>query len=279
MKVPIQTSRKRIGALNVVSHWQTRSFTAATSKPAPMAPPPVPQKQKNTKRKTKPANSSSRKKRKVGENQPDEESDEAVSSQDEFEDDGDFQMMEGSDDADYESTESTGNKRRAVKTVQFTLVAEEEEEKPKPVLQLKYKGFSIYGQCLCIVVEPWPPIRVSSRATSILRATPAPAPRESSIAPLEFVSALEARARSKTPLFLPDIDEYERGTTPFTSRQSLPPITTDVDDDNDDDDNGGMMQFSQVLNRAGDNRAGAIDEDEDMEGAVLFGDADEYKEL
>ena len=205
-----------------------------------------------------------------------------ISSEDDVDSDGDFVMEKGSDDADYEPNEPSSSKRK-VKTIQFTLVTDEEEEKPKPVLRLGYKGFSIYGQCLCIVVEPWPPIRAPSRAPSVLRATPALA-RSSSIAPPEFVSAVEARARSKTPLFLPDIDEYDGGTTPYTfSRQSLPPgnasLGENEEEDDDDDDNGGMMQFSQVLNNTGEYRAGAIDEDEDMEGAVLFGDADEYKEL
>ncbi|KAK1230101.1 hypothetical protein PQX77_006816 [Marasmius sp. AFHP31] len=255
---------------------KTRSFSTVNHKSSSMPPPPVPQGHTKSKRKA----SNSRKKRKVQLKQPDNDPDEVLSSEDDVDGDGDFVMEEGPDDAEYEPTEPSGSKRK-VRTVQFTLVADEEEEKPKPVLRLQYKGFSIYGQCLCIVVEPWPPIRAPSRAPSILRATPAPTARSSSIAPPEFVSAVEARARSKTPLFLPDIDEDDRGSTPFTfSRQSLPPGNVGPNEDNDDeDDDGGMMQFSQVLNSAGDYRAGAIDEDEDMEGAVLFGDADEYKEL
>ncbi|KAG7096841.1 hypothetical protein E1B28_004250 [Marasmius oreades] len=254
---------------------KTRSFTTVPRKSGPMPPPPVPEKL-TAKRKTSATKSSShkKKKRKVREEDvySDGDGDEDLSSgRDEMlDDDSDVVMEEGPEDADFEP-----NSR--IKTVQFTLVPEEQEEKPKPVLHLKYKGFSIFGNCLCIVVEPWPPIRALSRAPSIFRATPVPPLRVSSIAPPEFVSAVEARTRSKTPLFLPDIDDYERGATPFPNSQG--PLSPGIVEDEDEDDYGGMMQFSQVLNSTGDHRAGAIDEDEDMEGAVLFGDADEYREL
>ncbi len=45
-----------------------------------------------------------------------------------------------------------------------------EEEKPKPMLRVKYQGFDISDLCLCIVVEPWPPIRMASIAPPFLRA-------------------------------------------------------------------------------------------------------------
>jgi len=41
------------------------------------------------------------------------------------------------------------------------LEIEEEEEKPKPQRQLRYDGFYIYGCCLCVIVEPWPSLKVS----------------------------------------------------------------------------------------------------------------------
>ncbi|KAF9268080.1 hypothetical protein L218DRAFT_594305 [Marasmius fiardii PR-910] len=257
---------------------KTRSFTTVPRKSEPMPPPPVPQKKPAAKRKTTAAKAPSRKKRKLRDEDEYSDANEGLSSEGDeiLDDDGDVAMEEGPEDADYEPS---SRQQSRIRTVQFTLVPDEEEEKPKPVLNLKYRGFSIYGHCLCIVVEPWPPIRAPSRAPSIFRATPAP-PRESTIAPPEFVSEVEARTRSKTPLFLPDIDEYERGITPFTtSRTPMPTGAAKDEDGDDDDDYGGMMQFSQVLNSTGDHRAGAIDEDEDMEGAVLFGDADEYKEL
>ncbi|PBL02392.1 hypothetical protein ARMGADRAFT_1057824 [Armillaria gallica] len=154
----------------------------------------------------------------------------------------------------------------------------EEEEKPKPMLRVKYQGFDISDLCLCIVVEPWPPIRMSSIAPPFLRArsqTPALNRNSMPPPPVPEVSTLR---REKTPLFLPDEYERERSETPapFPGRYTsmAPPIHGD-----DDDDGWGMMEFSQVLNAVGDSRAGAIDEDEDMDGAVFFGDADEVKEL
>lgn len=162
----------------------------------------------------------------------------------------------------------------------------EEDEKPKPMLQLRYQGFSIYGHCLCIVVEPWPPIRSVSRAPSVLAATPRL--RGTSIDTTDFISTAESSARARTPLFLPDDTDRERSETaaPSQSHKSLPPVPSFRDTnfqsgDLDDSDEGGMMEFSQVLNGAGDFRAGAADDDEDMEGAgaAFFGDADEAREF
>ncbi|KAK0498639.1 hypothetical protein EDD18DRAFT_95533 [Armillaria luteobubalina] len=153
-----------------------------------------------------------------------------------------------------------------------------EEEKPKPMLRVKYQGFDISDICLCIVVEPWPPIRMTSIAPPFLRArsqTPALNRHSMPPPPVPEVSTLR---REKTPLFLPDEYERERSETPapFPGRYTsvAPPVHGD-----EDDDGWGMMEFSQVLNAVGDSRAGAIDEDEDMDGAVFFGDADEVKEL
>jgi hypothetical protein len=161
----------------------------------------------------------------------------------------------------------------------------EEDEKPKPMLQLKYRGFSIYGHCLCIVVEPWPPIRSVSRAPSVLSTTPRL--REPSIAPPDFVSTAESSARAGTPLFLPDHTDRDRSETPapVQGHRNLSPVPTfhnsSFSGESDDSDESGMMEFSQVLNAAGDFRAGAADDDEDMEGAgaVYFGDADEAREF
>ncbi|KAG7449080.1 uncharacterized protein BT62DRAFT_1073612 [Guyanagaster necrorhizus] len=153
-----------------------------------------------------------------------------------------------------------------------------EEEKPKPMLRVGYQGFDISELCLCIVVEPCPPIRMSSIAPPFLRArSQTPALTGNSMPPPPVPEANTAR-REKTPLFLPDEHERERRETPapFPGKYTsvAPPSHGD-----DDDDGWGMMEFSQVLNAVGDSRAGAIDEDEDMDGAVFFGDADEVKEL
>lgn len=159
----------------------------------------------------------------------------------------------------------------------------EEDEKPKPMLQLKYQGFSIYGHCLCIVVEPWPPVRSMSRAPSVLSTTSRL--RGRSAAPPDFGFTVES-ARARTPLFLPDDTDRTRSETltPFQGHKNLPPVPLfhDTNDsDNSDLDEGGMMEFSQVLNATGGFRAGAADDDEDMEGAgaEFFGDADEAREF
>ncbi|EPQ59471.1 hypothetical protein GLOTRDRAFT_70934 [Gloeophyllum trabeum ATCC 11539] len=156
-------------------------------------------------------------------------------------------------------------------------IDEDEEKKPKPVLQLKYKGFSISDRCLCVVVEPWPPIRSASRAPSVapLQSTGL---RRPSIAPPDFVPSTGLRER--TPLFLPD-DERQETPAPFNQRILLPvpgfndpPQTIDLDENDESD----MMAFTQVLNSAGGLRGTEADDD-DMDGAVLFGDADETREL
>jgi hypothetical protein len=152
----------------------------------------------------------------------------------------------------------------------------DEEEKPKPMLQLKYQGFGIYGHCLCIVVEPWPPMRSVSRAASVM-------PTASSSPLIGLVSTGEGGARLGPPL-LPD--NFGRETrTPFLSQKALPPVPLSNDPnpaevlDEDDYDGSGMMELSQVLNAAGEFRAGAANDDEEMESGAFFGDADEAREM
>lgn len=159
---------------------------------------------------------------------------------------------------------------------------DEEEAKPKPLLNLHYQGFNIFGSCLCVVVEPWPPVREASRAPSV-----APifsnTPRAPSIAPPDFISSgqRETMQREKTPLFLPDLDRGRSETpAPFNRDRQLPPVplfndTVDQELDNSDDD--GLMEFSQALNHAGDH--GATEADDEMDGAIFFGDADEAREF
>lgn len=167
--------------------------------------------------------------------------------------------------------------------MEVDLQADEEEEKPKPMLQLRYQGFSIYGHCLCVVVEPWPPIRSMSRASSVVQSLS----RAPSIAPPEFVPSGGSGLREKTPLFLPDYEsDRERSETPALSQgRRIPPgpnfdNTSFFDDSDDSDDGGGgMMEFSQVLSASGEFRAGAVDDDEDVDTSVFFGDADEAREL
>jgi hypothetical protein len=167
--------------------------------------------------------------------------------------------------------------------MEVDLQADEEEEKPKPMLQLRYQGFSIYGHCLCVVVEPWPPIRSMSRASSVVQVLP----RTPSIAPPDFIPSGGSSIREKTPLFLPDFEsDRARSETPapFQDRHILPPgpnfdNTSFFEDSDDSDDGGGMMEFSQVLSATGEFRAGAVDDDEDVDTSMFFGDADEAREL
>lgn len=168
---------------------------------------------------------------------------------------------------------------------------EDEDIKPKPILQLKYKGFEIAGRCLCVVVEPWPPVRAAARAPSVASTSRAP-----SIAPPDFVTSAQiaAAARARTPLFLPDDDDDDdelggRGQTPFVppkfpQRRLMPPVPAfdDPDQDNEDEDEDGggeLMQFSQALRTANAYRTGEGDDDDELDGGVLFGDADEAREL
>ena len=136
-------------------------------------------------------------------------------------------------------------------TTVIDLEVDSEEEKPKPILNLTYQGFNIYGHCLCVVVEPWPVIR--SMTTSV---------STRSVAGSSLVQQRAPRPRDQqSPLFFPEEDEEP------------------IEISDEDSDSGGMMEFSQVLRSVGDSRAGAANDDEDMDGSVLFGDADEFKEL
>ncbi|KAF9226566.1 hypothetical protein BS17DRAFT_800591 [Gyrodon lividus] len=158
------------------------------------------------------------------------------------------------------------------------VVEEEEEKKPKPLLKLKYQSFCTSGHCLCVVVEPWPLQRAATRLQSV--------------APLgivsqrgRFTSSLPATGgssigeqRAQTPLFLPELDRapseapYPRGRTLF--HDDTP--TNDEDDGYYSDD---LMGFSQALNSTGQMHTNIADDDDDMDGAVLFGDADEVREF
>lgn len=131
-------------------------------------------------------------------------------------------------------------------------------------------------------MEPWPSIRASSRAPSI-----APifsnTPRAQSIAPPNFASSAETTYRERTPLFLPDPDRGRSETpAPVLQGRVLPPVplfNDTIDQEIEDSDDDGLMEFSQILNSAGEHRAGLVDEDDEMDGAVFFGDADEAKEF
>ena len=52
----------------------------------------------------------------------------------------------------------------------------------------------------------------------------------------------------------------------------------DIEEDEDSDD-GGFMEFTQILRSVSQDHAGAAEEDDEIDGAVFFGDADEMREL
>ncbi|KAG9317419.1 hypothetical protein JVU11DRAFT_1618 [Chiua virens] len=185
-------------------------------------------------------------------------------------------------DHDAVSGDTTDRSMLAPDTEDIELVVEEEEKKPKPLLKLKYQSFHISGHCLCVVVEPWPPLRVPetrpqsiSLGTSLQRASLESTPSGSVI----------AGQRAKTPLFLPEHDEALSDAY-LTREKTRPPVPLfqdaasrigdDEDDDYSDDD---LMNFSQTLNAAGHMHTITADDDDDMDGAILFGDADEVREL
>ena len=141
------------------------------------------------------------------------------------------------------------------------LEVDPEEEKPKPVLNLTYQGFNIYGHCLCVVVEPWPVIQRSMTSLSN--------PKRKAGSALFQQTTSRPRDRS---LSEDDLEEDEE-------RVELSGTIEIPDGDSDFDGTGGMMEFSQVLHSIGDSRAGATNDDDDMDGSVLFGDADEFREL
>jgi len=159
------------------------------------------------------------------------------------------------------------------------LEIEEEEEKPKPVLGLRYQGFSIYGQCLCIVVEPWPVQRSMTVAPVFTQSKHS----------AQSSSGQQPAVRASTPLFLPEEPEQHGQPTESTSASTpqrshinqayLDQVLKNGEVSDDEDDIGGMMELSQILHNIGDSRPGAINDDEDMDGSILFGDADEFREL
>lgn len=153
---------------------------------------------------------------------------------------------------------------------------EEQEEKPKPVLALTYQGYTISDCCLCVIVEPWPPI-----TTPLVASNPSLRSRALSSLPLERSElSRPEEVRSKTPLFLPDWDRGKSLTPDFPSPQlSSTLISSTLDQDSSESSEmDDMMVFSQALRFVGDSFTASTYDDE-VDGSVLFGDADEKKEI
>jgi hypothetical protein len=180
--------------------------------------------------------------------------------------------LDESDEEYLPATEDANRTEEPEESLELEIV--EEEEKPKPNLGLTYQGFNIYGQCLCIVVEPWPAARAMPFPLSL------GSPRLASQMTLETQVSTHAKAHN-TPLFLPEEpDEVEIvEARSRVDRAYLDKVLNTIEVSDDEDNMGGMMEFSQVLHNIGDSRAGAINDDDDMDGSVFFGDADEFKEL
>ena len=164
----------------------------------------------------------------------------------------------------------------------FKLSIDEEEEKPKPVLQLNFKALRMRDRYVCVVVEPWPalPTNETARASSIV--PPSRQLREPSIAPPDFVASVSERDPTPLPLFLPDFDRG-RSITPapvrFPSVFSGLQTMGEMQDLIEDDENFGILEFSQALNAVSGDRTGGLDEDDEMDGSILYGDADEVREI
>jgi len=233
---------------------KSRTFRAAPPRTGQVIPPSS--KNRGKRKETEPSRATKRKKRKTHQEatHDDEEEDFAMAS-------------EPDDDGTYGP--------------QLQLDIEEEEEKPKPILGLRYQGFTIYGHCLCVVVEPWPVVRAMT-VPPLFSGTARTQKAHSGA----VVSPGDAgvNARAQTPLFLPDDSEQQtrpesRNVSHINQPYLHQILNEGLEASDDEDDMGGMLEFSQVLRNIGDSRAGAINDDDDMDGSILFGDADEIREL
>lgn len=165
----------------------------------------------------------------------------------------------------------------------------DEEEKPKMSMYLSYQGSHLPGRYLCVIAEPYPPLppeQIPREATveppevrfQVEPAVPQLQLRDSSRAPSLHPESI--RARSETPLFLPDDDDYRvpaRNTVPSQAQpRTFPPVPLfnqrDDEEDDDDKEEGDvrLLAFSQAMAGVG-HEEGGEDSDEDY----LRGDADE----
>lgn len=152
----------------------------------------------------------------------------------------------------------------------------DDEVKPKLALRLKYQDFTLFGRCLCVIVEPWPPIH----AVPTQSATPVAQPSD-----VQDTGATSSTPRSisyaKTPLFYPD-SEDDDNLSDVSSKHSGSPLATQTIFSNISrgDRFDGIIQFSQSLNATHPAAIrGNMEEDDEIDGAVFFADADEAREL
>jgi hypothetical protein len=117
-------------------------------------------------------------------------------------------------------------------------------ENVKPQLQLSYEGFDIQGHCLCVIVEPWPPSQARSGGYGIARAS-------------SLVPEIGAEQSEVLP---PDRSFCSRGWETNNA-------------------GSGLIAFSQAMAPASDFVVHEVDDDDEMDGAEFFGDADEARGL
>ena len=180
----------------------------------------------------------------------------------------------------------------------FDVDSDEEEKAKKPVLQLSFRELNMLDRSLCVVIEPWPALQYQTTpAPSISRAgSMAPPPsrfpavrRESEASFLSGSSAESGafgsglREQTPIPLFLPDHDERGHSSTPapirfssvFSSLETFPESEMRGQENEED---FGMLAFSQVLNNVASDRVAVAEDDDEMDGGALYGDADEIRE-
>lgn len=164
----------------------------------------------------------------------------------------------------------------------------EEDIKLKPKLQLQFRQLQMKDRVLCIIVEPWPlpPVAGKTVSTSLGLRSPtiAPSERLSKAAPSLTPSDSEEGYRGQTPmpLFLPSHDERDRSVTPAPIRfESVMPAMETIDNAAEamGDFAFGMLAFSQALANVVGDHSGGLDEDDEMDGSALYGDADETRTM
>jgi hypothetical protein len=270
-------------------------------------PPALSSTTSNKQQKSRKKGDSSRKDRrktregKAGERREADDDEDHHPSDPEIFDDCDLEAVEGGDfepgedpqvstekstsvDVKMEEDEHEAGKASRVEDTGTSLdIGDDDEPKPKLTLELKYRAFSNFNRCLCVVVEPWPPQRSDTRAPSL---APSIATRASSVVPAASESSANYGQRAKTPLFLPDLDDEPAAFNPSHFR-TLPPVPlfndrptgSDADDVEEWGDSTALMQFSQMLNATGRVSGGDVEDEDEFDGTVLFADADEAKEL
>lgn len=166
----------------------------------------------------------------------------------------------------------------------FGIDKDDVELSSKPKMQLNYRQLHMKDRILCVIVEPWPNLPEVNVGTNT-----APSSKEVSTtirsAPKASSSAhAEEQEHTALPLFLPSLEEREPSVAPEYSRygSEVPNQGQDEGDtvyDIQEETNFGMLAFSQALSNVVGDNLGALDEDDEIDGAALYGDADEIRTI